>query len=237
MNMVDQSKNNYSLEEVYEQLMQRDREDAEISKVNREKLLAKGLEPLGAKRFVTIHTDEIVGAENVAAQIIDYIEENDRVIAIEGLSGVGKGTTAHALKGELNGLVFSFGEVFRYLTFMEYVHNSLDHGKNLNEVYHELIDGNLHLFLNDENISQKLKHHLQDPYLSSQVPSVSCKTQDIVIKFFLRELERIKKLHNHKIIFEGRDYTLDFLPCDLRIELCAHPLIRAKRRLNQQLSL
>lgn len=234
---MKEEQQNYSLDEVYRQLMQRDAEDAEISKFNRETLLEKGLEPLGAKRFVTIHTDEIVGAENVALEVIKYIETSDRIIALEGLSGVGKGTTSHALKGELQGLVFSFGEVFRYLAFLEYVHGKKDYEKNLGEIYHEVAGNDSYLCKDGENLSQKLKIHLQDPELSAKVPSVSSKTQYEVINFFRAELERLKKVHDHKIILEGRDYTLDFLPCDLRVELTAHPLIRAQRRLNQQLLL
>ena len=224
----------HSLEELYEQLMKRDREDAEISRTILRELAAEGLETFQPKSKLTIHTDEIVGADNVAKQIITHISEDDRIIAIEGLSGVGKGTTAHALKGELSGLVFSFGEVFRYLTFMENVHNDLNHEQNLSVISHRLIDGALHLFRDEENLSQKLKQHLQDPYLASQVPAVARRTQAQVIRFIQGEIIRIKNLHlEHVIILEGRDYTLDYLPSDLRIELCAHPMIRAKRRLGQ----
>lgn len=230
-------KMHYSLEEVYEQLIKRDCDDGEIASVNRQNLIKKGLTPIKAKRFIQLHTDEIVGAENVALHLTQYINEEDQIIALQGLSGVGKGTTAHALKGELQGLVFSFGEVFRYLTFMEYVHGETNHKQNLDRIEHVVEDGNLQLYRETDNISQKLKHHLQDPFLSSQVPSVSCKTQDLVIRFFISEINRIKILHKYKLILEGRDYTLDFLPCDLRIELCAHPMIRAKRRLNQQISI
>ena len=45
-----------------------------------------------------------------------------------------------------------------------------------------------------------------------------------------KEISQLTKQTNKKIIMEGREFTLDFIPSDLRINLVADARTRAKRR-------
>jgi cytidylate kinase len=226
---------NASIFEMHKNLIDRDKADSKISLANKKDLIAKGLVFLPPKRRIKIDTGQIVGIENVVQHIIREISPDDKVIALEGLSGAGKSTTAKALHTEIQAILFSFGEVFRYLCYKEKVHNQKDHTINLQALNYRLWENRLSLFDKDVEVSHHLARHLTDPDLVSMVPSVASKTQEVVIRFIAKEIERINAEHHHKIILEGRDYTLDFLPCDLRIELWANPFIRAKRRLGQDI--
>ncbi len=234
---MNQPQNNYkySLQEVHDLLVRRDLEDAEISKNNRANLFDKGMTAIEPKRFIKVNTGEIVGIDNVVRYLIEKILKDDQIISLQGLSGVGKSSTAKALKHSLNGLSFSFGEIFRYLAYKHYFHDINDFNEIIEPIYYQQIENNLCLFCAKENITHELSRHLTEPSLVSKVPSVAAQTQDIAIQFVKREMERIIAESNCKIIIEGRDYTLDFLPSDLRIELYADPMIRAKRRLNQDI--
>lgn len=180
-----------------------------------------------------IDTSEIVGIDNVVQHLLLAIEPNEQIISIQGYSGVGKSSTTRALRDNLEALSLSFGEIFRYLTFMHYVHQKTDHQQNIKGLSYILDDNHLCLCHGEENISHDLAHHLSGPELASLVPSISSICQDIVIRFLQKEIAAIRRQTNSRILLEGRAFTLDFLPCDLRIELYAHPLIRAKRRLSE----
>lgn len=234
---MNQPQNNYkySLQEVHDLLIKRDLEDAEISKNNRSNLLEKGMTAIEPKRFIKVDTGIIVGIENVVRHITEQIFEDDKVISLQGLSGVGKSSTSKALKHNINGLSFSFGEIFRYLAYKHYLHGIDDFNEILEPIHYRQIENNLCLFCVEDNITHELSRHLTEPLLVSKVPSVAAQTQDIAIRFVKKEIERISSENSCKIIIEGRDFTLDFLPCDLRIELYADPMIRAKRRLNQDI--
>ncbi len=234
---MNQPQNNYkhSLHEVHDLLIKRDLEDAEISRNNKANLLEKGMTVVKPKRFVTVDTGVIVGIENVVRHITEQILKNDQIISLQGLSGVGKSSTAKALKHSINGLSFSFGEIFRYLTYKHYLHGLDDFGEIMEPIYYRQIENNLCLYCAEENITRGLSRHLTDPILVSKVPSVAAQTQDLAIRFVKKEIERIGSETNCMIVIEGRDFTLDFLPCDLRIELYADPMIRAKRRLHQNI--
>lgn len=224
---------NISLEEVAEQLETRDRQDMEIDTINRQEMEKLGLKVLKPARSIKIDTSEIVGIDNVVQHLLSVIKPYEQIIAIQGFSGVGKSSTTKALREEINALSISFGEIFRYLTFMHYVHNETDYTKNIKCLGFAIEDDHLYLYRGKENISHGLAHHLSDPELAKLVPTVSSVCQDVVIKFLQKEIAAIRQQTNLRILLEGRAFTLDFLPCDLRIELYAHPLIRAKRRLSE----
>ncbi len=226
---------NYSLQEVLDLLIKRDMEDAEISKSNSLELIKKGLNKVEPKRKLTIDTGIVVGIENVINHIKNSLNDDDQIIALEGLSGVGKSSTAKALQRELQAASFSFGEIFRYLAYMKYKKQINDHKKVLEEVEYGLLDNALCLYCGNENLTHKLVKDLTEPNLVSLVPNVSAVTQDIAINFVSKEISRLKAVYDRRIIIEGRDFTLDFLPCDIRIELYADPMIRAKRRFHQDI--
>jgi hypothetical protein len=56
------------------------------------------------------------------------------------------------------------------------------------------------------------------------------KYQKEVIEFCAKEITKIKENSKTKILIEGRSFTLDFLPSDLRIKLFADAPIRDKQR-------
>lgn len=230
---MSENKHHLSLDEVLHQILQRDEEDRLISINNRKELIEKGLKPSEAKRRLSINTGEVVGIENVVEKIKSELFDSDKIIAIEGCSGAGKSSTTKALHAELSAISFSFGEVFRFLCYQENVRLDTNHQKSLTESRYQLIDNSLSLFHLDVDVSHHLSRHINDPEFSRLVPQTAAKNQDVVIEFMIKEIERINSEHNHKIILEGRDFTLDFLPCDLRVELWADAIIRAKRRLNQ----
>ena len=225
----------YSLQEVHDLLLRRDTEDAVIDRNNRENLIQKGLSTIEPKRYLKIDTGVIVGIDNVVEHIQGQLLEEDKIISLQGLSGVGKSSTAKALKNSLGAVSFSFGEIFRYLTYQHYVHNISNFKEIIQPVEYRFYDKNLCLFCGDNNITHNLATHLMVPDLVSRVPSVAAQTQDIVINFVKKEIDKIGNQTECILIIEGRNFTLDFLPCDLRIELYADSMIRAKRRFHQDI--
>lgn len=227
------NKNHHSLDEILHQILQRDEEDRLISINNRRELIKKGLKPFEAKKRFSINTGEVVGIENVVEKIKNELLESDKIIAIEGHSGAGKSSTTKALHSELSALSFSFGEIFRFLCYQENVKFENNHKKNLAEIRYQLTNNSLSLLHLDVDISHHLSRHINNPEFSCLVPQIAARNQAVVIEFMVKEINRFNAEHNRKIILEGRDFTLDFLPCDLRVELWADAIIRAKRRLNQ----
>lgn len=227
------TKVNKSLNEVLNLINNRDKRDFEIDKVNREKLIAKGFVLAEAKRKVEIDTGKIVGIENVVNRIKKDLIEDDKIIALEGLCGVGKSTTSKALKKELGAKVFSFGEVFRYLAYCHFVKSENDYGAITKNLHYKIEHNDLKLYLNEINITDSLEKHLTRPEFVVRVPEVAEKTQHVVVSFFQKEIKKLRSMSEERIILEGRAFTLDFLPCDVRFELVADSTIRAKRRLDQ----
>jgi cytidylate kinase len=222
-----------SLSEAHKQLIERDQADGKISVANKQDLVAKGLVQISPKRTIEINTGLVVGVSNVVEVIIKELKESEKIIAIDGLSGVGKSSTAKALRERLAAVSFSFGEVFRFLCYLDKVRGERDHRSNLKESKYVLTENSLDLYYQNINVSHHLSKHINDPDFSCLVPEVAANNQGLVIEFVSRQIKLVSQNHNRKVILEGRDFTLDFLPCDLRIKLWADAMIRAKRRLNQ----
>ncbi len=232
---MSKDKNETILEDVHKQLVDRDTADAKISIKNKQELIKKGLKTISPKRKIVIDTGEIFGVKNVVDIIFDKLKKDDKIIAIEGLSGVGKSSTTLELKERLSAVSFSFGEIFRYLCYLEFIKEKKDHINNLSKVNYKIINKSLYLFDGEDNITEGLFVQLSNPTLVSMVPRTASMTQELVINFIADEIQKISLSEDLTILIEGRDYTLDFLPCDLRIELRADSIIRAKRRLKQKI--
>lgn len=228
----------HSLSEVLRLIEERDKEDQKIDEVNRSDLQKKGFKLKEPKKFLDIDTGETVGAGNVVREIKQYLDDAIKVIALEGLSGAGKSTTAKHLKEEVPSFVFSMGEVFRYLAYMKIEKaTKQDISEIVSDLRYNIEHHDICLcrISDNKNITHELKDELVEPYLVAQIPEkIASKYQAEVIGFVDRGLQELKqKGLERKIIIDGRAFTLDFLSCDLRVRLHAEAIIRAKRRLNQ----
>ena len=80
------------------------------------------------------------------------------------------------------------------------------------------------------NITISLANELRSSEVERRLPEVAGRTQVSVIGFLQKNLELLRADSDRKILVEGRVFSLDFLPCDLRVKLIADPSIRADRR-------
>lgn len=241
--MSEKQNKNYNLSEdnfseevrvVLNALLERDNKDAKIDETNRNALVRQGLALNSPARVMVVDTGVVIGAENVAMSIKDQMEGGEKILSIEGASGTGKGAMAGELKKILDGHTFSMGEVFRYLTHLFLTRKSAeDIFFVFNEMSYRPSDNGLKLFHGEFNVSDGLLLQLREKKLEEKIPEVASFIQKHVIEFSCNEILKLRDVFGRPIIIEGRAFTLDFLPCDLRIKLDADPLIRAQRRLNQ----
>lgn len=225
---------NNHLNSILNDLNIRDIKDAETDQENRDKFESQGLKLIKPEKSIIIDTGKIIGVENVADVIIDKIDSDIHIISIEGVSGTGKTDTANALHRRLGTIKLSFGEIFRYLTYrtiQDQNVNYLDIFKNLN---YKIEGDKIHLYNKDVNVSEKHFTDLREKELEDLLPHIAAKIQKNVIAFTASEIERLRADLKKIVLLEGRGYTLDFLPSDLRIKLVADPKIRAERRLAQK---
>lgn len=239
------------LNEILSDLTARDLKDSKIDEKNREKLEDEGLKLIKPKRTIDVDSGKIEGVENVVDVIVKEIGPSVCIISIEGVSGTGKSATAESLHKRLGTIKFSFGELFRYLTLKTLENHNINYEElfeNLNyriekptlfaEIFKNKnyrIDGEkIHLYDGDVNVSEKHLTDLRAKELEEELPHVAAKTQKNVISFAATEIERLRGNLKKIVLLEGRNFTLDFLPSDLRIRLIADPKIRAHRRMIQE---
>jgi len=221
-----------SINESLKLLVDRDGKDALIDYENKVELVKNGFSIIEPDKVVEIDTGEVVGIENVVDIVVDSIEPEHKIIAVEGLSGVGKSSTTHELKKRLNASVLSLSDIFRLLTWQYFVKEQRNHEENISKLEYKIEDNELCLKCEGEHI-ENLRKHLHDPNFSVLIPDVASETQEMVIQFVADELSNLKEEYQGHILLEGRAFSLDFIPCDLRVKLSADPMIRAKRRLEQ----
>ena len=226
------------LRKILNELRLRDKKDLAIDRKNRRELIKEGLKLRRPKRIIKIDTGKIIGVENVVNLIISKLDKKSRIISVEGLSGAGKSSTAELLQKKLKAFRFSMGEIFRYLTYTtnyKFTNTQIREqtSKILKNLSYQVKANQLCLFDHKKNITKNLAQKLREPLIESKVPEIAALSQKLVIQFVAEQLEKFKKRSKRKILIEGRAFTIDFLPSDLRIKLAADPLIRAKRRLGQ----
>ena len=214
-------------------LLERDLKDMEIDKENRAKLELEGLTARLPKKTIKIDTGRAGGVESVVNIIIGEIEPCDKIISLEGASGVGKTSAAEHLAKKLGATKLSFGEVFRYLTYLtlkesrpvaEFLPETID------KLSYSVRDGAVVLMDGQINISVSLADELRSSGVERKLPEIAGQIQAPVIGFLQKNLELLRVSSDRKILVEGRAFSLDFLPCDLRVKLVADPSIRADRR-------
>lgn len=151
-------------------------------------------------------------------------------IAIDGPSGAGKSTLARKLAEKLNFIYVDTGALYRAVGL--FVLRSGIDPKNpeavasvLPEVSVSLrfINGEQHVYLNGEDVSQDIRLHEVSHYASlvSAIPAV---------RQFLFETQR-KMAREHSVVMDGRDIGTVVLPeADVKIFLTASAEVRAGRR-------
>jgi cytidylate kinase len=221
------------ISETLNEIAQLDMADKEIAKQNKELLVKKGLAEKKPKRNMKIDTGQVIGVDNVADIIISSITEMEKLIAIEGESGAGKSATTEVVAEKLQATRFSLSEVFRYLAY-KYLTLKEDPIKIIPRLSYNFIDGRLCLFDKKINITIDVAEKLQNEEVDQQVPLTAKECQAEVIKLAGIELEKLAQSSDKPIIIEGRGFTLDFLPADVRIRLTAPLAVRAERRFEQR---
>ena len=155
------------------------------------------------------------------------------IIAIDGLSGCGKSSTAKLLAKEMDYKYLDSGAMYRAVT-LYIIENSIDY-KNLkklkniiNEIRLEFIKENTsdsyQIFLNSKNVEKKIRSK-EVSELVSEISKIS------IIRKKLVKMQR-KIGDNKGIVMEGRDIaTVVFPDAELKIFMQADINVRAKRRL------
>lgn len=222
------------VKEVMIALEERDFKDMEIDELSRKELIGKGLRLQKSKKLITIDTGKIEGVENVLEIIESHVNKNIKIIAIEGKSGTGKSSTTKELGRKIDGQIFSMGEIFRYVTYHFQTAKNVNLTKTLDRLCYKMNAGVLKLFDDEINISDGFAKILRDKNIEEDLPKIAALLQKDVIEFSQRHISNLKKSMSGIILIEGRSFTLDFLPSDLRVRLVVDPSIRAERRWTQK---
>ncbi|MBQ5777418.1 MAG: (d)CMP kinase [Oscillospiraceae bacterium] len=156
-------------------------------------------------------------------------------IAIDGPSGAGKSTMSKLLAKEFGFIYVDTGAIYR--TVGVYTYRSGVDSKNAAAVEALLpqinivikhIDGVQRIFLNGEDVSEKIREHIISMYASdvSAIPAV---------RKFLLDMQR-SFAREHNVIMDGRDIGTVVLPdAKIKIFLTADDEDRAKRRYEELL--
>jgi len=157
-------------------------------------------------------------------------------IALDGLSGSGKGALADGLAKKLNLIHLDTGAIFRgiALGFLKLnLNNPTDEEivSNIDniDITISIEDGKQLVFLNGENITSRLREE-EVSKLSSNVS-----VHNIVRNKYLQIVNNFSSQYD--CIIDGRDITSVVLPnADCKIYLTADESVRAKRRYDENIS-
>ena len=157
-------------------------------------------------------------------------------IAIDGPSGAGKSTISKILANELEFVYVDTGAIYRTVGIYTY-RKGVD-PKDAEAVENLLpeidivikhVDGIQRIFLNGEDVSEKIREHIISKYASdvSAIPAV---------RKFLLDMQR-EFAERYNVIMDGRDIGTVVLPnADIKIFLTATDEDRAKRRYDELIS-
>jgi cytidylate kinase len=155
------------------------------------------------------------------------------IVAIDGPAGSGKGTITKLVAKNLGFLTMDTGAMYRCVT-LYFINNNikLDEDEKISIALNDIkidmkeVDGIQNFYLNDENVSNKIRTKEVDS-LVSQVSHI-VKVREAMVKL-QRNLAEGKN-----IIMEGRDIGTNVFPnAEVKIYLDATPEERARRRLEQ----
>lgn len=154
-------------------------------------------------------------------------------IAIDGPSGAGKSTISKILAKELEFVYVDTGAIYRTVGIYTYrkgvdPKDAVAVEKLLPEIDIVIkhIDGVQRIFLNGEDVSEKIREHIISKYASdvSAIPAV---------RKFLLDMQR-EFAERYNVIMDGRDIGTVVLPnADIKIFLTATDEDRAKRRYDE----
>ena len=151
-------------------------------------------------------------------------------IAIDGPAGAGKSTIAKLAASELSYIYVDTGAMYRAIGLYVYRKHVPEEDKKAigetakeTEVSIRYIDGERHVYLNGEDVSEEIrKEHIG--HMASVVGAVPA------VREHLLSLQR-QIAQENDIIMDGRDIGTHVLPdADVKIYLTASVEIRAKRR-------
>ncbi len=151
-------------------------------------------------------------------------------IALDGPAGAGKSTIAKGAAKELGFVYVDTGALYRTvgLKFLRDGYNTeldcdIDAVLKTIEVDIKFIDGTQHVFLNGEDVSDKIR----TPEASMMASAVSAKPQ---VRAFLLEMQR-KLARDNNVLMDGRDIATVVLPnATLKFFVTASVSERADRR-------
>ena len=151
-------------------------------------------------------------------------------IAIDGPAGAGKSSIARAVAEEIGYIYVDTGALYRSIALYS-IENKLDNESLVNSldkinIRLEFIDKCQHVFLNDNDVSDKIR----TPEVSMGASKVSAIPE---VREFLFGLQK-KIAAENNIIMDGRDIGTVVLPgADLKVFLTASAEERANRRFKE----
>jgi len=218
-----------------EQIVQRDKEDADKLQLGVDEAIKKGVLPgdLTPPKYDQV---DVLGksADQVAQAIIDKLpKDGGCVVILVGLSGTGKGTTVDKMKEKIAGsTTWSNGNCFRSLTLLAVTHCEqagiefspdvltaenlakwaamLEFGK-----FDDKWDIRINGLGIDERVSNIANTLLKEPKVAKNIPTVAKETQGEVVKFAGDACKQMGAA-GVVVLVEGREQTLNFIPSPYR---------------------
>lgn len=159
-------------------------------------------------------------------------------VAIDGYSSCGKSTLAKQLASHLGFLYIDTGAMYRAITLYALRNNIMyrdgtpdvemlrDHIKNISVTFQRMSNGNMHTFLNGEDVEKNIR----TVSVSRHVSAIS------KIDFVRTEMVDLQRslAKDFSVVMDGRDIgTVVFPDADLKIFVTASPEVRAQRRYDE----
>lgn len=154
------------------------------------------------------------------------------IIAIDGQASTGKSTQAKKIADHLGFNYRDSGAYYRAITLYLLNSNIYHDLKISQEIFNQISikqdysEGNFRIFLNDDNVTNKIRGHK----VSLSVSNYAKKPE--IRKFVFDQLRN--SAESNSIVVDGRDIgTVVFPDADFKFFLIAEPRIRAERRHKQ----
>ena len=154
------------------------------------------------------------------------------IIAIDGQASTGKSTQAKKIADHLGFNYRDSGAYYRAIT-LYLLNSNVNHDLKISqEIFNQISikqdysEGNFRIFLNDDNVTNKIRGHK----VSLSVSNYAKKPE--IRKFVFDQLRN--SAESNSIVVDGRDIgTVVFPDADFKFFLIAEPRIRAERRHKQ----
>ena len=154
------------------------------------------------------------------------------IIAIDGQASTGKSTQAKKIADHLGFNYRDSGAYYRAIT-LYLLNSNVNHNLKISQeilnqisIEQDYSEGNFRIFLNDDNVTNKIRGHK----VSLSVSNYAKKPE--IRKFVFGQLRN--SAESESIVVDGRDIgTVVFPDADFKFFLIAEPRIRAERRHKQ----